>query len=132
MNPLSADELSRLQDAADASMLDTCSILRWGGVVGDYGKTRPTFTPEPPIACGYNSTAQREVMAGTQVVLTDAVIRLNIDTELDARDRIKVQSRFGVALEASEQPTYEILGEPRRGPSGLQVYLRRVTDGSDV
>jgi hypothetical protein len=120
-----------MQDHAEESMWDTCQVLEYNGMVtDDYGQPSPDyFLRWPVIVCGYDGSAHVEVMQETQVVLTDAVVRLPIDTVLDNRDRITITKRHGVALAA--MPTYEIIGEPARGPSALVLGLRLVTDGSD-
>jgi hypothetical protein len=120
-----------MQDHAEESMWDACQVLEYNGyLTDDYGHPAPDwFLRWPAIVCGYDPSARKEVMDKTQVVLTDAVVRLPIDTTLDNRDRIKVTERHGVTLTAP--PTYEIIGEPERGPSALVLALRLVTDGSD-
>ena len=112
-------------------MWDTCQVLEYNGLAtDDYGQPSPDYYLRwPVVACGYNANARKEVMVETQVVLTDAVVRLPIATVLDNRDRIKITHRHGVALDP--KPTYEIIGEQARGPSAIQVNLRLVTDGSD-
>lgn len=128
MMALSADELAAMQETQEAHMMDACYLLRYvAGALDDYGK--PTVVPGNDlveIPCGYSSKS-REVMDDAQVVLTDAVVRLPIDTVIDARDRIQVIRRHG---EAIAPQTFEIIGEPQRGPSGLVLNLRLVTDGS--
>lgn len=123
-------QLARMQDAAEAAMWDTCVILEYDGdAVDNYGQPAPEYTPRvPSVACGFNANLHREVMQGSQVVLTDAVLRLPIDTEMDNRDRVQISHRHGVELD--DPPQYELIGEPARGPSALVLNLRLVTDGS--
>ena len=111
-------------------MMDTCVILDYqDGLPSNLGKPMKMWTPRATAtACGYNGQARREVMDGAQVVITDAVARLPIETTLERRSRIRVTHRFGVAL--STEPEYEIIGEPRRGPSGLVLNLRSVTNAA--
>jgi hypothetical protein len=125
-------QLTRMQDAAEAAMWDTCVILDYDGesVIDDYGKPSPLWFPRDACACGFNASVPREVMGETQVVLTDAVLRLAIDTESDNKARVQITHRHGVELETP--PTYEIIGEPARGPSALVLNLRLVTDGSET
>lgn len=131
MNDFTATELSRMQTAQDAAMQDTCVVLEYsGGATDDYGMPLPAiYTAGDTLACGLDTNPRGEAMSGAQVAMVDARLRLPIGTVLDVRDRIRVTHRFGVAITAE---TYEILGVPRRGPSGLLVDLKRVTDGSDV
>lgn len=130
MRAPTAGQLARMQAAAVASMWDTCVRLVYSGSQqDDYGRDIAVYTPQSPaLVCGFNATAHREVMVDSQVALTDAVVRLPIDTVLSNLDRIRITHRHGVAL--TDAVDYEILGEPARGPSGLVVLLRLVTDGS--
>jgi hypothetical protein len=51
-------------------------------------------------------------------------LRLPLGTAVDAADRIEIVQRFGVA-HAGEM--YEVVGDPRQGPSGLVCSLAAVT-----
>ena len=130
MRPPTTAQLSRMQSHAEESMWDTCIIKRYAAVPDPYGHDSPMWFDEDAISCGFDASARREVMGATQVVLTDAVVRLPIDTVIDRRDRVQVTHRHGVAL--TDAPTYEIIGEPAQGPSALVLGLRLVTDGSDT
>lgn len=128
MNPFSTTELERLQATQDSAMQDECILLQYVAGSGDYGYGQPTYTTGATVACGLNHKA-REVMEDTQVVLTDAVLRLPIGTAVDNLDRVKITKRYGVAITPE---TYEVIGQPDRGPSGIVLNLRRVSDGSDA
>lgn len=112
-------------------MMDTAVRLVYR-VTGanEYGMAIKAWAEDEELACGYNATAIKQVMDGTRVTLTDARLRLPIGTTLDSLDRFRITKRLGEIL--ADPPTYEILGEPRQGPSGLLVDLRLVTDGSDA
>lgn len=127
LTPFSTDELTRLQQAQENGMMDTCVISRYSaGQIDAYGMPHALWTDGAPTACGLNPSAHREVMDGTQVVLTDAVLRLPIATLISALDRITLTHRFGVAL--GTPLDFVVLGEPMRGPSGLRVNLRTLTN----
>lgn len=112
-------------------MMDTAVRLVYRETGKDeYGMAVFEWADDAELSCGYDAKAIKEVMVGTQVVLTDARLRLPIGTTLDNRDRFRVSKRFGEIL--ADPPTYEILGEPRQGPSGLLLDLRLVTDGSNA
>ena len=128
MNPFGTVELEHLQVAQAGAMFDTCYVLTRTAGTGDYGYGPATYTAGSAIACGFDPKP-REVMGDTQVEMSDGRLRLPVDTTVTHLDRIKITKRFGVTTTAQ---TYEILGQPRRGPSGLVLYLRRVTDGSDA
>lgn len=108
-------------------MLDTCLIMHFdGSEMDDYGHPQPAYSVCTETRCGFDPTASREVMADTAVVLTDARLRLPLDTEVDPKDRVKVTHRYG--RELSSQPAYEIVGEPMAGPSGLVLDLKLATE----
>ena len=130
MDAFAAAELTGMQDTAEESMMDTCVVLVWSSGSSDaFGQPVETWTAGDAIACGFNPKGGREInasagggIAAANPILTDASVRLPIDTTLDRKDRVQITHRFGVAITAQ---TYEIIGEPRRGPSGLQLDLRR-------
>lgn len=123
-------ELSRMQDAQEDAMQDMCVRMEYAqGSQDAHGKPAETWTEGDSLSCGFDPAAKEEAMEGTEVVMTDAVMRLPLDTTLDNRDRLKVTHRFGEELDTAE--TFEIIGEAERGPSGLVLNLRKVTDGSE-
>jgi len=122
---LSASDLAGMQAVAEASMMDACKVLAYSTSSTDrYGNPAPTYTPGSEIACGFEPSSE-EVHDSGQVAMTDGVLRLPIDTSIDRRDRIQVTTRYGVAVTAV---TYEILGNPERGPSALVLQLREATE----
>ena len=126
MDAFATAELSGMQDTAEESMMDACTLGVWSSGSADaYGQRVETWTPGSPFACGFNPKGGREV-AGAEAtpILTDASVRLPIATVLNRKDQITITHRFGVALSPTQ--TFEIVGEPRRGPSGLQLDLRKV------
>jgi hypothetical protein len=54
----------------------------------------------------------------------NVTVRLPITTTIKATDHVKITHRFGVALSTAQ--IYEVIGEIRRGPSGLQVDLQEI------
>lgn len=131
MTKFSPAELARMELAQTGAMQDKCIIMVYSAEDGDYGPSMdyPTYTAGDPVVCGYKPTS-KEVMDGSQVAMTDGKLRLPIGTDVSHLDRIRLTHRFGVALSTPE--TFEILGQPERGPSGLVLNLRMVTDGSDA
>ena len=125
MTGLRAGELTGLQTTQAGHMMDTCVRLVYSSALDAYNIPQPTYTPGDTLACGFNPSPSRELM--NQVPEVEAVLRLSVDTVLDVRDRIRVTQRFGAAVTNED---YEIAGQPRRGPSGLLVPLKKVTDGS--
>jgi hypothetical protein len=110
-------------------MMDTCILLAYSAAQDDYGNASPTWTAGNPIACGLDPTAQSEVMQGTQVVVSDAELRLPIDTVVSNLDRVEITHRHGEELDTHQ--FVEVIGDPERGASGLVLKLRFATDGRD-
>lgn len=127
MRAFTPGELAGLRKAQEAAMMDRCTILAYhDGTPGAYGKPRQEYIPGANVACGYDATARKEVMDGAQTAITDARLRLPLGTAISHLDRLRITHRLGVLLDT--QPVYEIIGEPRQGPSGLLLNLRSVTD----
>jgi hypothetical protein len=125
MRHLQTTELGRLQDTQEGAMMDTCVVLTFAeGVTNEYGKPKPGYQAGSAIECGFNATARKEVMDGAQVAITDAQLRLPIGTTITNLDRLRITHRHGVAL--TTPLTFAIIGEPRRGSSGLLLNLRSV------
>jgi len=128
----STNELTEMQETNERHMMDTCVLQTWSsGSSNAFGERVETWTDGAALACGFNPKGGREVaggggeVAGATVILTDASVRLPIATEVDRKDRIKITHRFGVELAAPS--VFEVIGEARRGPSGLQLDLRRAS-----
>lgn len=128
MTSFSTSELTAMQAAQDGHMMDTCTVDAYAdGGPDAYGNSDPSWTPGSAIVCGFKPVKVAEGLEASEVPLKDAVIRLPIGTSLTNLDRITVTHRHGVAV---TNVTYAIVGEAKRGPSGLQVDVKRVTDGS--
>lgn len=128
MRAFTSAELAAMQATQGSAMQDTCIHLAFTeGGVDSYGMPAVSYEEAETLSCGFQPSTKAEAMKGTEVVLADALLRLPVDTEVDARDRFQITERFGVSIEAE---TYQVLGIPERGPSGLVVKLERVTDGS--
>ena len=109
-------------------MMDTCLIAE---------PTKTTNESNLPVAffdwdeaetsiCGLNPNPSQELL--DQVPESQAVLRLPIDTVISNEAYIRITKRFD---ESIDPVTYHVIGTPRQGPSGLLVWLKRVTDGSD-
>ena len=126
-----AAELAGMRAAQESGMMDRGQVFTYAaGALDDYGNpSAPTYTAGIVLACGLDNLAgrgssSREVMAGTAVVMLDARLRLPIGTAIKSADRVRITSRFGEAL--AETVTYDVIGDPMQGPSGLQVNLKAV------
>jgi head-tail adaptor len=121
-----AADLANMRAAQEEHMLDTCIVQSYARTLDTYGSPVETWTDGSAIACGLKMTTGRENRrADMTTERIDATIRLPLATTIKGTDRIKVTKRFGVIL--STPQIYDVVGEIRRGPSGLQVDLQTVT-----
>jgi hypothetical protein len=125
----SPSELTDLRDAQQTHMMDTCLICEPTSTNDTYNLPAHTFdwdeAEESP--CGLNASPSKELLS--QVPNSEAVLRLPIGTTISNLARTRITKRFG---ETQSSPiTYEVIGMPRLGPSGMLVWLKKVTDGSD-
>lgn len=120
MQKFSANELSRMQLTQVGAMQDTCKVQVYSRTFDTYGAPLEVYTDGSAIDCGVLMNTERENWRREMTTeRIGATIRLPIATILKTTDRIKVTHRFGVALGVDQ--VFEIVGEVRRGPSGLQV-----------
>lgn len=129
MRAFGTEELERLQGTQEGAMQDTCLVLVYVSMTDKYGLPKPVYGDGYEVACGLELVRPNERQGRGEVPVIEARLRLAWDSVIDERDRVKVTHRFGVEL-ASPQ-TFEIVGPVVRGPSGLVLNLRVVTDGSD-
>lgn len=125
MRDLSADELTSLRAFAEETMQDRCYILRRTRTYSSIGEPVEVYTADDTaIACGFRPTGQTQrigaVVATTDV---DATLRLPVGTSIDLSCRVKITERH---LQDTTDETFEVASEPRRGPSGIVVDLRRL------
>lgn len=125
----STDELAGLQAAQEAHHMDTCTIDVYTDAGADaFGNPNPSWVAGSALACGFQPSVPDEELDASHVPVFDAKLRLPIGTTVNPQNRITITKRHGVTLSPSR--TFEIVGEPKRGPSGLVVELKAVTDGS--
>lgn len=121
-------DLAGMQTTQDEHMMDTCTIGTYTtSSTDDYGAPIPTWPAGSPISCGFRVFRVDEVLGQTMVPTADAQVRLPIGTSFGPKDRITITHRHGVNV---TDQAYGIVGDAKRGPSGLVVDLRRVSDGS--
>ena len=131
MRVFASEELSRMQMTQESAMMDQCTLLRRTTTgTDDYGQPVEAFVDFAVAECGFDSRASREVMGASQVPVYDARLRLAMEYEslVSNVDRVRITHRFSEALETAL--TYDVDGLAVRGPSGLLLNLRKVTDGS--
>lgn len=108
---------------ADA-MQDVCRIYVYSSQPDDYGNPTPTYTAGEPTVCGFRPSND-EVQGSGEVAMIDAKLRLPISANVHQHDRIQLTHRYGAAITAQ---MFEVFGMPERGPSGLVVNLRLLTE----
>ena len=125
----SGGELDDMRDVQQAHMMDTCLIAEPGITTDSYNNEVESFnwTTAAQSSCGFDENPKPEVL--NQVPTSEAIVRLPHDTEVSTRARVRITKRFG---ETQTDPlTYEVVGTPELGPSGMRAWLKKVTDGSD-
>jgi hypothetical protein len=129
MRAFTSEELTRMRATQDGAMQDVCRV---GGYVADsddaYGLPSSEYVYGDEVVCGLELVSPDEAQDAGEVPMIDARLRLPIGTEIDERDRIRVEQRYGEALDDAQ--VFEIEGPVQRGPSGLVLALRLVDDGS--
>jgi len=128
MFPLTAGERALMETTQEAAMMDTCLIAEPTSTPDGYNNPVESWnwSTATEVECGFSASPSREIMR--QVPECQATVRLPIGTAASSRARVRISKRFG-EVEASPV-TYEVIGVPRRGASGLLVLLKQVTDGS--
>jgi hypothetical protein len=117
-----------LLDAFDHAnlMWDRCQRLVYTeGAVNEANEATITYPAGATYHCGVNLSASREVwLDKLTVVQSDGLMRLPVDAVVDKRDRWQILSVGGRSLAAPL--VFEAAGDPRPGPSGIQIDLRKV------
>lgn len=127
MRVFSSSELSSFRRTQDGAMMDTCTILtQSAGATDGYGNPADSYSEGSPLDCGYKPRSSREAQQGNETVLIDAELRLPVATTIKSADKVKLTKRYGETL--TTPLIFYVVGQPAKGPSGLVVNLRRVTD----
>lgn len=127
MKLLSDADLARMRAAQAETYFDTCRICSYSeGAANGWGHRTSAWPLSDAIACGFDPGGAREVLGEAQIAMRPATLRLPLDTDVQAHDRIQITHRHGSAL--SEPVYYAIIGTPERGPSGLVLKLELVPD----
>ncbi len=124
-------DLAEMRAAQADHFNDRCLRLTWvADGTDELNLPIEDWTAAEVLSCGFSSSRQREVMVGTEVVLSNGQLRLPIGTPVDHRDRFRITHRHGSAVaELDAVNVYEVLGAPNLGPSGVVLDLRLATDG---
>ena len=116
--------MAYVSGAQQAYMLDRAMVRRYQvtGTVDDYGTPEFAYIDGPELVCSFDDQRAKEQRTTAQVDTHDAVIRLPVDTIIDALDRVLLVRRMDVALTPPVE--YEIDGEITRGPFGVVCPLK--------
>lgn len=130
MREFSVTELDRMEVTQEAVMQDTCELLTFVEVEDEYGVPQKVWSVLDTLQCGLshsatNSEGMLDAEGGTQVPIETRTLRLPADTVVSNLMRVRITHRFNV--EQDDPVTYEIIGDPQLGPSGLLVQVERVT-----
>lgn len=121
-------EITRMRSTQESSMVDTCEIIQRNAGTDGYNLPNRTYPASgSPSACGFKPGSRREVQEEGQVIVADAELRLPVGTAISHLDHVKITHRHGTAL--GTPLTFEVIGNPARGPSGLVATLRTVDGG---
>lgn len=123
---LRTGEYSGLEWTQERHMMDSCKVLTRTAVDDGYNNPTETFTAGTQVACGYNPMSSKEIHENGQLVIVDAELRISVDVQVDSLDRIQITKRHGTSLASPE--TFRVIGQPKLGPSGQVVMLKRVVD----
>jgi hypothetical protein len=121
-----------MQRTQQDHMMDRCTVLsrKESAEPNARGYKTPRYVETCfCVPCGLqhsktNTEAMLKSAEGTQVPMFDGSLRLPLATDISGLDRVRITHRFGVAVDDGE--LLEIVGEPRRGPSGLYANVKRV------
>lgn len=132
VRPFTPGELARMGRIQKSAMQDECQLLSYdAGTANAFGLDAESYTLVQGWPCGFRPQARGESMNEAQVGEKLAEVRLPLEAEADlaTTTRLKLTKRYGQIQ--PEPLTFEIVGLPERGPSGLVLKVRQVTDGSD-
>src|SRR3990172_6250564 len=123
---LDQSQLENMRERKDLSLMDTCHRLVYSETTNDYNEVVKSWTENvTDIKCGLEQKQGEERQADKNVVVSyDAIIRIQLHTVNDIKDKIKITKRFGEAITAIE---YQIVSPIQRGHSGIRLLLKEVT-----
>lgn len=135
MRAMTPAELSRMAGVQTSAMPDECEVLRrTTGAADAYGMPAVTYSVVATAPCGLehsqiradasNEAGGRERL-GTQVATEVKLLRMPSGTDVRSTDRVRITKRFGQPVTPL---TYEVVGVPQAGPSGLLARIQKVTE----
>lgn len=118
-------ELTDMQNVQSEHMQDLATVDTYSVTYNSYNEPIEVWTSGSGIDCGVEMTGGVERYKGQFTDLDiDVTLRLPINTTITIVDKVTIYKRYGVAVTPVQ---YSVIGNPRRGPSGLQVNLKQVS-----
>jgi hypothetical protein len=132
MAEFSAADLAKMRAAQEAHMMDACKLQACVETADSFNQLVQTWPVDgSELVCGLDMSTGRYPRPGSEehgadmtVLEYDATLRLPITATPNAKDRVKITKRFGETL--STPLIYDIVGPIQRGPSGVQLLLKRI------
>jgi hypothetical protein len=121
----SAAELTGMRTAQTGHMFDAYTPQTYARTFDAFGQEVVTYTDGAAAICGLDQRpgSERHGDDSTKIQY-DATLRLPITSTPDVKDRVKITKRFGETLATAI--VYEVAGPIMRGPSGIQLLLRKI------
>jgi hypothetical protein len=120
---MSTTETTRMKATVAESFNDTCQIGTLTTTQGGVYNTE-SYSYATAIPCGFKAKGGKETSDGSQTAINSGSVRLPFGTTVTSKDRIKLVSRFGVALAAAIE--FKILGAPEQGPTAITLQLQAI------
>ena len=126
MSSFSASDLSNMQSAQEAHMMDTCKRQAVSVTADSMNQQVESWPADgAEIVCGLDMRSGSEKHGKERTIVQyDATLRLPLGTTVNEEDQIKITKRFGTAL--ATPLVYRIVSPIQQGPSGIRLLLRRV------
>lgn len=126
MGVLTAGDVAMMRGIQADLYHDTCKIGVHTEAANSYGEPVPTWTYGTSLSCGFGPTGGRESNRDDGTILvTDAAVRLPLDTTITTKDKVQITHRHGEELDTAL--IFGVAALPKRGPSGLVVLLKAVS-----
>jgi hypothetical protein len=124
MRAITAGEWDAMRDEQDTATPDMAQIGTWAPVANTYGEQEPAWTYSAPIACSYQPTDTKEVIAGDKTIVHSiGRVRFPVGTTITARDMIHVTKRAGDHVSIY----FWVAGQPEQYATAVVVPVERVT-----
>lgn len=122
---LDPSQLSHFRERQVKSLSDTCHRLIHSYDTNELNEKVSRWTEDhTDIKCGLLQSGNERNRTNDTLLNYDAIIRLPLSEIWDVKDQIKITKRYGEDLDIPL--IYAIASPIQRGPSGIQLKLKRV------